>query len=102
MPSNTLYHIYLDTEVQDLQALFGDVKFVCVGGTPARIEEFAHFIMKEIGYSLPTGTTLLDASKSAQRYSMFKVGPILSVNHGMGVPSIGILLHEIIKLMYHE
>jgi len=26
---------------------------------------------------------------------------VLSISHGMGVPSIGILLHEIIKLMYH-
>lgn len=31
----------------------------------------------------------------------FQVGPVLSISHGMGVPSIGILLHEIIKLMYH-
>lgn len=30
-----------------------------------------------------------------------KVGPVLSISHGMGVPSLGILLHEIIKLMYH-
>lgn len=29
------------------------------------------------------------------------MGPVLSVSHGMGVPSLGILLHEIIKLMYH-
>lgn len=26
---------------------------------------------------------------------------MLSVQHGMGIPSVGILLHEIIKLMYH-
>lgn len=26
---------------------------------------------------------------------------MLSISHGMGVPSVGILLHEIIKLMYH-
>lgn len=25
----------------------------------------------------------------------------MSISHGMGVPSIGILLHEVIKLMYH-
>lgn len=29
------------------------------------------------------------------------MGPVLSISHGMGVPSIGILLHEVIKLMYH-
>lgn len=26
---------------------------------------------------------------------------MLSISHGMGVPSLGILLHEMIKLMYH-
>lgn len=29
------------------------------------------------------------------------MGPVLSISHGMGVPSLSILLHEIIKLMYH-
>lgn len=32
---------------------------------------------------------------------MYKVGPVLSVSHGMGVPSLSILLHEMIKLMWH-
>ena len=35
------------------------------------------------------------------RYAMYKVGPVLSVSHGMGVPSLSILLHELIKLMWH-
>ena len=43
------------------------------------------------------------------RYAMYKVGPILSISHGMGIPSAGILLHEVIidwvitgiKLGYH-
>lgn len=34
-------------------------------------------------------------------FSVLQVGPVLSVSHGMGVPSVGILLHEMIKLMYH-
>ena len=41
---------------------------------------------------------------------MYKVGPILSISHGMGIPSAGILLHEVIigwditgvKLGYHK
>lgn len=32
---------------------------------------------------------------------MYKVGPVLSISHGMGVPSLSILLHEVIKLMCH-
>ena len=30
---------------------------------------------------------------------MFKAGPILCVGHGMGAPSVSILLHELFKLL---
>ncbi|KAL1506161.1 hypothetical protein ABEB36_005574 [Hypothenemus hampei] len=101
MDQDILYHIALGSESHDLIEMFGDVKFVCMGGTPKRMETFAHYIMEEIGYKLPTGTTLMDISQYSYRYSMYKVGPVISVSHGMGVASIGILLHEMIKLMYH-
>ncbi|XP_018573821.1 uridine phosphorylase 1 isoform X1 [Anoplophora glabripennis] len=101
MDQDILYHLALGSESHDLVEMFGDVKFVCMGGTPKRMEHFAYYIMKEIGHRLPTGTQLMDISQYSYRYSMYKVGPVLSISHGMGVPSIGILLHEIIKLMYH-
>lgn len=101
MDQDILYHLALGSGSHDLVEMFGDVKFVCMGGTPKRMEEFAHFIMKEIGHKIPCGTTLLDISRYSYRYSMYKVGPVLSISHGMGIPSVGILLHEIIKLMYH-
>ncbi|EFX77188.1 uridine phosphorylase 1-like isoform X2 [Daphnia pulex] len=101
MDQDILYHLALGSGSHDLQQMFGDVKFVCMGGTPKRMEQFANFIMDEIGYKLPAGTTLLDISQYSYRYSMYKVGPVLSISHGMGIPSVGILLHEVIKLMYH-
>ncbi|KAG8040077.1 hypothetical protein G9C98_001193 [Cotesia typhae] len=101
MDQDILYHLALGSGSHDLVEMFGDIKFVCMGGTPKRIENFANFIMKEIGHKLPTGTTLLDISQYSYRYSMYKVGPVLSISHGMGIPSVGILLHEVIKLMYH-
>ncbi|MCL4144442.1 UNVERIFIED_CONTAM: hypothetical protein GTU68_059285 [Idotea baltica] len=101
MPQDILYHLALGSGSHDLQEMFGDVRFVCMGGTPKRMESFANYIMDEIGYKLPAGATLLDISLESYRYSMFKVGPVLCVSHGMGIPSVGILLHEVIKLMYH-
>jgi hypothetical protein len=44
-----------------------------MGGTPKRMETFAHFIMDEIGYKLPAGTQLQDISAFSYRYSMYKV-----------------------------
>lgn len=34
-----------------------------------------------------------------KRYVLYKVGPVLCCSHGMGGPSISILLHEIAKLL---
>ncbi|KAG8221906.1 hypothetical protein J437_LFUL006725 [Ladona fulva] len=102
MDQDILYHLALGSGSHDLPVMFGDVKFVCMGGIPKRMEQFAFYIMDEIGHKLPSGTTLVDISQYSYRYSMYKVGPVLSISHGMGIPSIGILLHEVIKLMYHS
>lgn len=56
-----------------------------MGGTPKRMEQFANYIMKEIGHKLPAGTTLLDISQYSYRYSMYKVGPVLSIS--VSIPS---------------
>lgn len=101
MDQDILYHLALGSGSHDLVEMFGDVKFVCMGGTPKRMEQFAYYIMSEIGHKLPAGTMLQDISQFSYRYSMYKVGPVLCISHGMGIPSVGILLHEVIKLMYH-
>jgi len=44
------------------------------------MEHFANYIMKEIGHKLPAGTTLLDITQNSYRYSMYKVGPVLSIS----------------------
>lgn len=51
-----------------------------MGGTPKRMEQFAYYIMKEIGHRIPTGTKLDDISQYSYRYSMYKVGPVLAVS----------------------
>jgi hypothetical protein len=43
-------------------------QFVCMGGTPQRMENFAYYIMKEIGYTIPTGTALKNISKQSHRF----------------------------------
>nr|XP_014280264.1 uridine phosphorylase 1 isoform X2 [Halyomorpha halys] len=101
MDQDILYHLALGSGSHDLVEMFGDVKFVVMGGTPKRMEHFAYYIMGEIGHKLPAGTMLQDISHYSYRYSMYKVGPVLSISHGMGLPSVAILLHEVIKLMYH-
>jgi hypothetical protein len=47
----------------------GFFQFVCMGGTPNRMESFAKLIMKELGYKIPTGTDLVDISRHSHRYT---------------------------------
>jgi len=96
-----LYHLGLNSGM-DLKGMFGDVKFICMGGSANRMELFARKIQKVLDIKLPVGTDLVPIGKT-ERYSMYKVGPVISVNHGMGQPSLSILLHELAKLlMYAE
>ncbi|XP_031413969.1 uridine phosphorylase 2-like [Clupea harengus] len=100
MEEDILYHFSLGTKTHNLPEMFGDVKFVCVGGSGNRMRAFAKFMHQELG--LPGNTDeITDICEGTDRYSMYKVGPVLSISHGMGVPSISIMLHEMIKLLHH-
>lgn len=107
---DVLYHFGLATgklnEAGDVESLlpqlrewFGDVKFVCTGGSADRAEDFAVKAAKELGIDVPEGGP--KPIGKTERFSMFKVGPILSVNHGMGQPSLEIMLNEIAKLLHY-
>ncbi|CAG9568657.1 unnamed protein product [Danaus chrysippus] len=93
---DVLYHLGLDTKNNDLQTMFGDVKFVCMGGTKKRMKDFAVYIANVL--QLPN-EGLVNITKNSHRYAMYKIGPVLSVNHGIGVPSMTILLQEVIKML---
>ncbi|KAG7278723.1 hypothetical protein CRUP_023372 [Coryphaenoides rupestris] len=100
MEEDILYHFSLGTKTHNLPEMFGDTKFVCVGGSAKRMKAFAQFIHQELG--LPGSTDdLRDICEETDRYCMYKVGPVLSISHGMGVPSISIMMHELIKLLHH-
>ncbi|XP_007888091.1 uridine phosphorylase 2 isoform X2 [Callorhinchus milii] len=100
MPEDFLYHFALGTKTHDLQAMFGDVKFVCVGGSANRMKAFGQFIHGELGLN-GDSSDIRDICEGTDRYCMYKIGPVLSISHGMGVPSISIMLHELIKLLHH-
>ncbi|XP_043920829.1 uridine phosphorylase 1 isoform X2 [Protopterus annectens] len=100
MQEDILYHFNLGTGTHDFPSMFGDVKFVCVGGSPSRMEMFTKYIARELGLGDAT-SDFPNICAGTDRYCMYKVGPVLSVSHGMGIPSIAIMLHELIKLLYH-
>jgi uridine phosphorylase len=66
-----------------------------MGGSARRALTFAKLLAREFGYDdrevLAYGDT--------ERYSLYKVGPVISVSHGIGIPSLSILLNEMTKLL---
>ena len=89
LDTDYLYHLGLNSEM-DLEEMFGDTKFVCMGGSADRSEHFAKKIATEFGVDeedvKPIGKT--------ERFSLFKVNEVIIVNPGMGMPSMSILLNE--------
>lgn len=88
-----LYHLGLDSSM-DLKSLFGGVKFVCMGGSPDRAYSLAKKI-QENSFS----TLKIEQFGKTERASLYKIGSVISMSHGMGMPSILIFLHEITKLL---
>lgn len=97
LPVDFLYHLGLST-ADDLRGQFGDVRFVCMGGSPVRAEAFAEAVAERFNLTVPGGIAPLGKT---ERYSLYKVGPVLSASHGIGMPSMLILLHEVTKLLHY-
>jgi len=99
LQSDPLYHLGFDKDM-DLAGLFGDVRIACMGGSADRMTHFAERIATEIP-ELGVEPTKLHPIGKTERFTLHKVGPVLSVSHGMGIGSIRILLHELTKLLFY-
>ncbi len=99
MEIDYLYHLGLDSSM-NLKAMFGDTKVVCMGGSPERAYTFAKKAAQGLG--IPIKDEAIMPIGKTERFALYKVGPVVSVSHGMGMPSISILMHEITKLMYYS
>jgi len=96
-PVDNLYHFGLDTETNNLQTMFQDVEVVCMMGSSDRAGAFA----AKLADIFPSDEGAGKSLAKTDRCSLYKVGKVLSLSHGMGNPSCLIFLHEVAKLMFH-
>ncbi|KAL4003727.1 uridine phosphorylase [Acanthocheilonema viteae] len=89
------HHLGITKSAIDIPKTYGDVKFICMGGSMTRMKNYAEIFARETGISISNNVSTTD------RYVMYKTGPVLWVNHGIGVPSISIIIVELIKLLYY-
>ena len=69
---DVLYHLGLSNMGPQLSDMFGDVRFVCMGGSALRSERFARDLAVRFGIHIPTGLGITPVGKT-ERYSLFKV-----------------------------
>ncbi|VDP47017.1 unnamed protein product [Schistosoma curassoni] len=91
------HHFGFTTKSFDFKQKFGDVKFVCVCGSSNRIHNFAISMAKLAGIQLPVE----NIAGSHARFVLYKVDHILFADHGIGIPSTLILMHEMTKLLHY-
>jgi len=82
-----LYHLGLD--MKEASEVFKSVRFIILGGDWERMKHFATLLSSSLHEPV--------VKISQGRYIFLKVGHVAVLNHGMGGPSIGILLNECIK-----
>lgn len=91
----------VDLKEKTLPELFGDTRMVCMGGSPLRAERFGKELATEFPEFGVDPASLQNLSLSPDRLHLYKVGPLLSVSHGMGIGSIRIEIHEMTKLLFY-
>ncbi|EFO21489.1 uridine phosphorylase [Loa loa] len=89
------HHLGITKSAIDIPKMYGDIKFICMGGSMGRIKNYAKIFAKEMGISMSDNLSTTD------RYSMYKTGQVLWVNHGIGSSSSSIVIVELIKLLYY-
>jgi len=94
-----LYHFGLGTNTHNLVEQFGDVRFVCMGGSPGRMLKMAKMLQECL--SIGKGFEPIDLATKGGRYSLYKVGPVICVNHNIGASTLSVVLHELFKLLDH-
>lgn len=75
-----LYHLGMKRNDASMRRRFSDVRFVCVGGTPNRMEALARLFIDVLRLPIPEGLQVTDMCGAHARYVMYKAGPVLAVS----------------------
>ena len=95
-----MYHLGMEWQEDkpaDVIRRFADISYILLGGKPKRMQALAQQFFLEMGkLKLDHTVEEIKEVSEAGRYVMYKVGPVLTVSHGMGRPSLSILLEELV------
>lgn len=91
------YHHYsLVFDPSEVKQRFRDVRVVLVAGCSQRVEAQANYLAEKLFNGNEMSKYPLERmTKERSRFTLFKLGPCLMSNHGMGSASMSIALHEL-------
>lgn len=91
-----LHHFSLNLEQNKLIEKLKDVRLVLIAGCWRRALAQAEFLVEKLA---PNDKYKLEyLTHDITRFKLFKVGPVLLADHGMGGPSMSIAVHELLLM----
>lgn len=93
------HHFSLTFDPIEVNKRFSDVRFVLVAGCHFRTEAQANYLSEQLfnGQNLEE-CELEKLTQLRSRFTLFKVGPVLISDHGMGPASMSIAIHELLLM----
>ncbi|XP_065053328.1 uridine phosphorylase 2-like isoform X2 [Rhopilema esculentum] len=95
---DNFHHLGFTSSGANIKEEYSDIKFICISGSDNRVLRFAKYLQSTLNINKDVE---LQNRCLTDRYVMYKVGPVLVLSHGMGIPSASILLHEVFKLLHY-
>lgn len=96
MPEVSYHHYSLIFNPNEVEHRFKDVRFVLVAGCSQRVEAQANYLVEKLFDGVKYARYPVERlTKPRSRFTLFKLGPCLLSNHGMGCASMSIALHEL-------
>lgn len=93
------HHFSLTFNPKEVNIRLSDVRFVLVAGCHFRTEAQAYYLPKNLfnGRNLEE-QKLEKLTQARSRFTLYKVGPVLISDHGMGPASMSIAIHELLLM----
>jgi len=91
------YHHYsLTFDSNQLAQRLKDVRFLLVAGCWRRAQAQAEYLAERTFNGVELAAQKVELlTEASSRFTLFKVGPVLLSDHGMGAASMSIALHEL-------
>lgn len=92
------HHFSLNFDPSEIAERFRDIRLVLIAGCWRRAFNQAKFLAQRLTTKDGKKYDLERLTHEETRFKLFKVGPVILSDHGMGGPSMSIAVHELLLM----